>query len=425
MHANGAHAGTTLDPANGPSTAEMPWLTTFDDVVEAFRSRDFVQGGGGRRDSAAMIGHGLLSLAGRDHFDRRRVESVLFRRPALEHFELGVLAPALEAALASRVQERDNDGRVRAELFSLLTSAFCPVSAAFLGIDGVDTPQRQERFLDYLDGMRPAGDIEWETRDHREVLREGLLYKHLFAQEFFQPSLRRRRQLIDDCRLGQLSEADLPLDLLTVMLRNQDHFGRWDDDVLLRELILFVPGATITRVVPHIVAELLDWLDQHPEDFARIDEVAFLRQAANEALRLHPPSPFFIRKTSTDTRLTSGSSIRAGDYVVLDVTAASRDPSVFGEDADQFNPYRVPLVNVKHLGIAFGDGPHTCIGMAMSVGETGTTGTRSDEPVGFVVYILRRLFAAGMTRDPTRSPRANDANVRNEYAEFPVCLDRL
>lgn len=339
-------------------------------------------------DSARMIGDGLLSLAERDHFDRRRVESVLFRRPALKHFELSVLAPALESAMRTRVRERDADGRVRAELFALLTTAFCPVSAAFLGIDGVDTPDRQQQFQDYLDGMRPAGDIEWETRDHRDVLREGLrYYKELFADEFFRPSLERRRRLVEEWRTGRLSEADLPLDLITVMLRNQEHFARWDSDVLLRELILFVPGATITHVVPHIVAELLDWLDEHPEDRRLTDQVAFLRQSANEALRLHPPSPFFIRKVLADTDLASGRAFRAGDYVVLDVTAASRDRSVFGKDADQFNPYRVPLVSVKHLGIAFGDGPHTCIGMAMSIGETGATGEDPSEPVGFAVHI--------------------------------------
>jgi cytochrome P450 len=403
----------------------MPWLTGFHDVVDVFRSRDFVQGGGGRRDSAPMIGHGLLSLAGRDHFERRRIESVLFRRPALEHFELGVLAPALESALASRARERGMDGRVRAELFALLTEAFCPVSAAFLGIDGVDTSERRRRFLEYVDGMRPAGDIEWETRDHREVLREGLSFKEEFTQEFYSPSLERRRRLVEEWRAGQLSEAELPLDLITTMLRHEEHFAHWDDDVLLRELILFAPGATITRVVPHIVAELLDWLELHPQDRAHTTEVAYLRQVANEALRLHPPSPFFIRKAESDTWLASGRAFHAGDYVVLDVTAASRDESVFGKDADQFNPYREPLVTVKHLGIAFGDGPHTCIGMSMSVGETGTTGEDPAEPVGFVIYILRRLFGAGISRDPALRPRANDANVRNEYADFPVCLDRL
>ena len=75
------------------------------------------------------------------------------------------------------------------------------------------------------------------------------------------------------------------------------------------------------------------------------------------------------------------------------------------------------------MGLAFGDGPHTCIGMGMTIGE----GVASDEhaPLGMAVFIVRQLFGAGISLDPENPPRWNDANVRNEYSAFPVCFDRL
>ena len=94
------YEGTSLDPLTGPAVSDMPWLRSYHDVVEVFRSKAFVQGGGGRRDSAPITGYGVLALAGRDHFERRRIEATLFRKDMLRWFERGVVAPALNAKLA-------------------------------------------------------------------------------------------------------------------------------------------------------------------------------------------------------------------------------------------------------------------------------------------------------------------------------------
>ena len=108
---------------------------------------------------------------------------------------------------------------------------------------------------------------------------------------------------------------------------------------------------------------------------------------------------------------------------MLDLVKASLDPAVFGADADRYDPHRTPLVKTKPMGLAFGDGPHTCIGLSLSIGEAGAA--VGDAPLGLAVYILRELYRAGIRLDPANPPRWNDANVRNEYAEFPVCFDRL
>jgi hypothetical protein len=75
-------------------------------------------------------------------------------------------------------------------------------------------------------------------------------------------------------------------------------------------------------------------------------------------------------------------------------------------------------MKVRPAGVAFGGGPHTCIGLAMSIGESNTAD--EDGPQGLMVHIVRELFRRDVHLDPNRPPRWNDINVRNEYAEFPV-----
>ncbi len=424
-HASDSFVGTTLDPTAGPSVGEMTWLRSYPDVDEVFRSRDFVQGGGGRRDSAPFVAHGLLSLSGDEHFERRRIESVLFRRSTLRYYETAVLAPALAAALDGCRTQRDADGVVRVELQRLLRAIIHKVSATLVGLDAVDTPEATERFIRCMNELSTGVNIEWASRDHREVIREALEYQRRFAAEFFEPSWRRREALVAEVEAGRRPESDLPQDLITVLIRNREHFAQYDPGVFIREATLFNGAATntITLALPHVVAELDGWVREHPEDQRRLTDAEFLRLAIAETLRLHPASPFLIRRAVRAARLPSGRAIEAGEYVVLDLVSASRDPEVFGADPDRFDLRRVPLVRVRPMALGFGGGPHTCIGMGMTVGEAGSSG--SDGPMGIMVYALRELYRAGLALDPDRPPRWNDTNVRNEYIEFPVRFDRL
>jgi hypothetical protein len=91
---------------------------------------------------------------------------------------------------------------------------------------------------------------------------------------------------------------------------------------------------------------------------------------------------------------------------------------VFGADSDSFDPRRTPRVPVKPARLAFGDGPHTCIGMALSIGETvERTDSEEATPVGLVTLTLRELFRAGVVPDEAQK---SDLNVRDEYETYDV-----
>ena len=103
----GSYAGTTFYDDRGPSVDDMPWCTSYADVEHVFRSKDWVQGGGGARDSYEFIGDGLLALSGADHFQRRRIEAPLFRKPNLRRYEEDILLPVLRERLGAA---RDRGG---------------------------------------------------------------------------------------------------------------------------------------------------------------------------------------------------------------------------------------------------------------------------------------------------------------------------
>jgi len=65
-----------------------------------------------------------------------------------------------------------------------------------------------------------------------------------------------------------------------------------------------------------------------------------------------------MRSASADTEIR-GRHIRAGDRLMLLYGSANRDEEVF-ENPDVFNVERA----VKH--VAFGTGPHTCVGMHLA-----------------------------------------------------------
>ncbi len=89
-----------------------------------------------------------------------------------------------------------------------------------------------------------------------------------------------------------------------------------------------------------------------------------LPQAMEESLRLEPPAARVDRYAIRDVDL-GGAHIRAGDLVIVSLTAANRDPAVFS-DPDRFDFHRPHL----RQHVTFAQGPHACIGIHLARLET-------------------------------------------------------
>ncbi len=97
-------------------------------------------------------------------------------------------------------------------------------------------------------------------------------------------------------------------------------------------------------------------LARRPDQLAKVRaDLALVPQLVEEAVRWVSPVKHFMRAASRDTELR-GRPIKAGDRLMLLYASANRDEEVF-EHPDRFDVER----DVRH--VAFGTGPHVCIGM--------------------------------------------------------------
>jgi cytochrome P450 len=141
-------------------------------------------------------------------------------------------------------------------------------------------------------------------------------------------------------------------------------------------------------------------LIEHPGELERLRaDPELLPNAVEEMLRYVTPVVAMCRTVTQDLELR-GEQLHAGDYVVLLYVAANRDEEVF-EDPEAFDVSRENAA----AHVAFGSGPHTCIGAGLARMELRIVFKEllarfsSFELVGDVEY-LPNLLIPGIRRMP-------------------------
>jgi len=127
-----------------------------------------------------------------------------------------------------------------------------------------------------------------------------------------------------------------------------------DMEFLLFFLLLVDAGGDTTR---NLLSGGLLALMEHPDQFAWLmaDLPARLPSAREELLRWTSPVIYMRRTARKDVEL-AGQPIREGDKVVMYFGAANRDPAAFEA------PETLDLARADNPHIAFGTGPHGCLG---------------------------------------------------------------
>ena len=100
-----------------------------------------------------------------------------------------------------------------------------------------------------------------------------------------------------------------------------------------------------------------------------VEDHALVMAAVEESLRLEPAAALIDRYATTDVAISEGSNgpvvIGAGDQVMVSLSAANRDPSMF-PDPDRFDIGRTN----SNRQLAFVQGPHACLGAHLARAET-------------------------------------------------------
>jgi cholest-4-en-3-one 26-monooxygenase len=128
--------------------------------------------------------------------------------------------------------------------------------------------------------------------------------------------------------------------------------------VLVQETGLFISGgAETTRTV---IARGLYELARHPEAWeAMAAGTDAIPAAIEEIIRWVTPLNNMFRTATRDAKI-AGTEVREGDRVILLYPSANRDESVFAD------PYTFDIARHPNPHVAFGFGPHFCLGASLA-----------------------------------------------------------
>lgn len=213
------------------------------------------------------------------------------------------------------------------------------VIARMLGVP----PEDRDRFKQWSDEISIALSGDVTALDEATLRRVAAAREELV--DYFRAIVAQRRQVPGD-------------DLLTALVRAEEGGGRLTEDELYSTavLLLIAGNETTTNLIGNGLLALL----RHPEQQQRVwADASLVAGAVEEMLRFDSPVQLTTRIAKEDLELHD-TKISRGQAVYLALAAANRDPAQFPEP-DSFDAGRA---DNKH--IAFGAGPHFCLGAPLA-----------------------------------------------------------
>jgi cytochrome P450 len=403
----------TTTPSVPSTTFETFTISRFDHARLAYRERDLRQALYDEGD--VIMGDVLVNLHADEHRARRRLENRLFRRDAFTTFERELFPPIMEATLAPYIAEG------RTELVHVGHSMMMNLAAFTAGVDRpLGTADETDRLYAFLMVFIEGATLAHYVGDKAAKKAEVADALQRFDEEFLAPSVARRNAFIESGRA-----EELPLDVLSILLRNQDDL-HLEPHVVRREIAFYLlAGAhTSATALVRCVHQILSWIGSHPDDAIRTREPLWVQRAIHETVRLEPSSPVAMRWALADLTLPDGTAVPKGSKVIIDLMSVNRDPDVFGADAAEFNPYRSLPSGVLPYGLSFGSGMHACIGQDLAAGVLPVDGHAQPEHIyGLVSGAVQALFDHGVQPDPTEAPSMNPASKRPYWGRYPVVFN--
>jgi cytochrome P450 len=314
------------------------------------------------------VGNNIVQMDFEEHARHRRLVQYAFTRKALDRWMAAVIEPVIDRQIDTFA------ARGRADLVGEFAFPFpIQVIAEFFGLPDGD----QASFRDWASGvMLVAIDYERGMESTRKLVE----YLRAFIHE-------RRRHPGED--------------MLSLLVGARDGGELLDDAEILGFLLNMIPagGETTYRSTANLLHALLTQPDQL-EALRR--QPGLVPQAVEEGLRYEPPITAIMRVARRDAVL-AGVEIPEGARVIANLGSASRDESRLA-DGERFDLFRE-----ARPSLAFGFGPHRCLGMHL--------GRMQNQAA--IAALLRRLPSLRL------DPDARDVHVSGMGFRAPECLPVL
>lgn len=397
-------------------------FTTYEAIREALFKKDLSRSFDKRSYAEGNIRDGVVSIMhGRVHRNRRRIENTQFRAERLKLYEAELFPSILDKLLDDLIDRQQVDLFTLGEMVSVVLAA----KRAGLDPDPDDLPQLR-RLVAYVNVFSQGSAIlDQEDPDTvREQVREALAQ---FEEEFVLSARQRREEALAQFERGEIPEDDLPYDILTIVLMNRDDPGLELNDAgrIVRETATYLQGGTHTssQTLINALDLLFPAAKEDPTIWKRIlEDRLFAQRCIHETLRLRPTTPRIKRRAETDTEI-AGVAVPADAMVILDAAKGNREPELFGDDAESFNPDRTVAEGVPRWGLSFGAGAHACPGRSVAGGLPVPTDfeVNGDHLFGLVALMLQAVVQRGVEKDPDQQPVRDTRTERyTRWSRYPV-----
>lgn len=321
-------------------------LTRHADVEQVLRDPRFSaqRTGGWVKDREASPGElsgfqrlfarALLFLDAPDHPRIRKVLNAGFRSDVMQG-----LVPHIEQAVTELLDQVET---LASFDFIEAVARPLPVRVIML-LMGVERTH-QEDFMAWSEDLANFIGAAQPTREQARRAQSSLLA----MSRYFETLLVLKRQNPGNDLVSRLVQAEACGDI------------QGGTELLAQCAMLLFAGFETTR---HLLGNGLRALLAHPEQWQRLRQAPeLLPGAVRELLRYDSPVQYTGRRVATDLML-HGHLLRRGDLVVPMIGAANRDPARYAQ------PDTLDITRSHGSSLAFGSGPHTCVGAALTLME--------------------------------------------------------
>lgn len=311
-------------------------VSRYADVQSVLKSAERFSSAGFRPAfEPAWLGHNpgahtMLSMDPPEHTRNRQLIHRAFAPGVINRVEPQIRT--MIASITSRIAAQGEADVVD----DLATPIVAGVIGDFLAFD----PALHARFKHWSDTLASVTPVP-RSPEHAAQVRQTVAE----MEDYFGTVIDARKQHPGDDMVSLLTMADIDGQELT---RSE----------LIAFLFLLLVAGLETTV--HLISKSLLLLSSRPDLVDRLrSNPLLIAQFIEEMLRYDPPTHGLFRQATADTSI-AGVTIPAGTFVMVLLAAANRDPDQF-PDPDTFN-----LDRTVQGGLAFGHGPHFCLGAALA-----------------------------------------------------------
>ena len=366
------HAGLTWMREHDPLHWDgRVWgVSTYELLKEVSRHPERFSNAEGCRPDAFALPM-MIDMDDPEHIRRRKLVNKGFTPKQIRGSEPAVRAACDE--IIDRVIERGE--------CDFVTDVASWLPMIMIG-DALGVPAEDRgRLLEWSDGM-----VKGLVGTDGDAL-EAATAAYTGYREFAEDAIARRR-------------AEPMDDLMSVLVHADIDGDRLDDESIIHEtLLILICGDETTR---HVITGGMYQLLVDPEQRRLLTEdPSRIPCAVEEMLRWVSPIRNMNRTVVQDTEL-AGKQLRAGQKMLLLYPSANRDESVFAD------PFRFDVTRQPNEHVAFGFGPHFCLGNSLARLEL----------VCMFEHLLERLPDMELV-EPVE-PGNRPANFVSGYESMPV-----